>query len=467
MAIKNRRSIKKIAVLLALCIVVTITLPTIEMAFAQSGSSYGLIKIIPLPLAPASTDIAYVDNTLHLYVVSDKTNKGLDIINTTSDTYITTVHGFVGANGATIATDLKQAWVGDGVNSTFPISTVKVVDLNTYTVIANISTNGTARADELSYDQKDHIILVANDADNPPFVTFINATSKQIIAQIPYDGIAANNATNGLEQSIWNPTNDLFYQAVPSTVNNTGGEIDVLNPNSTSIVQVYPLPAGSEPHGLTLNVALQKLCVGASQIGAPNGTPIFTVIMNATNGQILNQVMGIGGTDEVWSNAADGRFYVCGKVTVDGTNNGSAIGAIGVIDASSGVYLENIFLPGFNRYLSIRTVAADPTNNHIYALLSTAGVGVITDLLGNYTSTIGATGPAGPSGANGANGATGPTGSQGATGATGPAGATGAPGATGPAATQSDITTSDIVYAALAIAIILGIAAMVIALRKK
>jgi hypothetical protein len=466
MAIRNRKSIKKIAVLLALCIVVTITLPTFEMAFAQSGSSYGLIKIIKLPLNPASTDIAYVDSTLHLYVVSDKTNKGLDIINTTSDTYITTVPGFVGANGATIATDLKQAWVGDSVNATNTVSTVKVVDLNTYTIIANISNGGTGRADELSYDQKDHVILIANDADNPPFVTFINATNFQIITKINYP-----NATNGLEQSIWNPTNDLFYQAVPSTTVNTGGEVDVLNPNSTSIVAVYPLPAGSEPHGLTLNVALQKLCVGASQIGAPNGTPIFTVIMNATSGQILNQVFGIGGTDEVWSNAADNRFYVCGKVTVDGTNNGSAIGAIGVIDATSGIYLENIFLPGFNRYLSIRTVAADPTNNHIYALLSTAGVGVLTDLLGNYTSSIGATGPAGATGATGpqgstgatgatgpmgpagANGATGATGSTGATGATGPQGSTGATGQTAP---KSDITTAtDIAYVAIVIAIIL------------
>jgi hypothetical protein len=49
----------------------------------------------------------------------------------------------------------------------------------------------------------------------------------------------------------------------------------------------------------------------------------------------------------------------------------------------------------------------------------------------------------------------------------GPTGATGPTGPAGPAATQSDITTSDIVYSALAIAIILGIAAMVIALRKK
>ena len=421
----KRNSIKKILVPLAL-IALMMTMPMFEGANAQTaGSSYGLIKIIALPKAPASTDIAYVDPTLHLYMVSDKTNLGIDIINTTSNTYITTVTGFVGANGVTIAPDLNQAWVGDN-NATSTASTVKVVSLTNYTIIGNITitnpTTGTGtigRSDELSYDQKDHVILVANDAAIPPFVTFINATSKQIIAQIPYDGIAANNATNGLEQSIWNPTNDLFYQAVPSTVNNTGGEIDVLNPNSTSIVQVYPLPAGSEPHGLALNVALQKLCVGASQIGAPNGTPIFTVIMNATNGQILNQVMGIGGTDEVWSNAADSRFYVCGKITLDGTNNGSALGAIAVIDATSGIYLENIILPGFQRYLSMRTVAADSSNNDIYILLSTAGVGVVTDLLGNYTSTIGATGPAGPQGATGATGATGPAGPKGATGATG------------------------------------------------
>jgi hypothetical protein len=236
------------------------------------------------------------------------------------------------------------------------------------------------------------VIFIANDQDNPPFGLFINASNFAIMGRINWNGTFANNATNGLEQSIWNPTNDLFYLSVPETITNPGGEIDVISPITMNVTNVFPLPPGSEPHGLTLGPT-QRLWVGASQINGPNGTavpgtPIFTVIMNATSGQILNKIMGIGGTDEVWYNSGDNRFYVCGKITVDGTNNGSATGVIGVIDASSGNYLENIFIPGFNTYLSIRTAVADPTNNHIYAMLSRSGIGVLTDMLGNFTGQL-------------------------------------------------------------------------------
>jgi DNA-binding beta-propeller fold protein YncE len=46
-----------------------------------------------------------------------------------------------------------EVWAGDGDN------TVKVVDLETKSVVDTISTGGNHRADELAYDPVDKIIL--------------------------------------------------------------------------------------------------------------------------------------------------------------------------------------------------------------------------------------------------------------------------------------------------------------------
>src|SRR5437879_6677824 len=108
------------------------------------------------------------------YFLADRSNKAVDIFNASSNTFETRVAGFVGftgnndtsgPNGVVVVHDRDEVWAGDGN------STVKVIDLGTDAIVATISTGGTARADEIAYDQKDKMILIANDADTPPFAT--------------------------------------------------------------------------------------------------------------------------------------------------------------------------------------------------------------------------------------------------------------------------------------------------------
>ena len=110
---------------------------------------------------------------------------------------------------------LFQAWAGDGDSS------VKVVDLQAGKVVDSISTGGKARADEIAYDDRDGIILIGNDADAPPFLTFISTQAGHKVLE----HIALPEATDGLEQPVWDRALGKFYVAVPATKDNPGGKI--------------------------------------------------------------------------------------------------------------------------------------------------------------------------------------------------------------------------------------------------
>src|SRR5215831_8866751 len=159
---------------------------------AAKDEVFGVTSVINLPGGQKLTsfDIGFVDPEHGLYLLADRTNKSIDVVDTgTNQLLHQFTPGFVGATGnndtsgpdGVLVANGNQVWVGDGM------SRVWVLDVTTGAVIkgANpnpISTAITAgdqtRADELCHDEDNHIILVANDASSPhPFVTFISSTS--------------------------------------------------------------------------------------------------------------------------------------------------------------------------------------------------------------------------------------------------------------------------------------------------
>jgi len=85
-------------------------------------------------------------------------------------------------------------WAGDGD------STVKVIDLTIDKIVATMSSGGRFRADEMSYDPTDNIVLVANDADDPPFGSLISVGNRSVLKEITF-----TDSTNGAEQSRYDP----------------------------------------------------------------------------------------------------------------------------------------------------------------------------------------------------------------------------------------------------------------------
>ncbi len=136
-----------------------------------------------------------------------------------------------------------------------------------------------------------------------------------------------------------------------------------------------------QPAGLTLGPN-QDLLIGCSVIfdtaGAPCTAPTATtplnchgnaanakqVIMDARNGSIDRDVFGVGGSDEVWFNSGDGRYYTASRANPTGP-------VLGVIDAKRQV-LDQI-VPTFSTPLTLpaprgtsHSVAVNSRNNHAF-----------------------------------------------------------------------------------------------------
>jgi hypothetical protein len=174
---------------------------------------------------------------------------------------------------------------------------------------ATISTGGTNRADELAYDTKDQLLVVANDADATPFFTFIDTVKPMILGKLLYP-----NTTNGIEQPAWSPTTGLFYVSIPQSKANPGGKIAVLDPKTQTLKTVFPLPSNYIPRGLTLGPHPNALVGCGTQAAAsptlPAGTQSITAILDITTGKTTT-ITNVGGSDEVWYNPGDNRYYSC------------------------------------------------------------------------------------------------------------------------------------------------------------
>jgi hypothetical protein len=334
---------------------------TLLALFAVSTSSaddklgpYTQIATIP-NAALASFDISWVDSESGRYYVADRSAGGVDVFDAESDTFITTITGFVGNVGSGVSGPdgvmvinkrgelgageghhRKELWAGDGD------STVKVVDLETNSIVDSISTGGTHRADELAYDPADKIILIANDRDAVPFVTFISAETHKVLGSLSYP-----QTTGGIEQPVWDPQRHRFYISIPSTVANPNGEVDEINPKTESITRVFAVtdPAFAGPAGLAL-LPGQRLITSTG------------VVFDAKTGATLATIAGVAG-DEIWYNSGDNRVYFGGT-------------PIFAVDATTYAFTQ--FDAG-----DTHSIAADSENNHIFIPVTNVGVKVYTD----------------------------------------------------------------------------------------
>jgi hypothetical protein len=359
---------------------------------AAAATPVGQIKTISVPNVPPpagssasatwSFDVGWLDAASQRYYLPDRTNFGIDIFDASNATYLATIPGFVGPlptgtggpNGVVVVPDQNQVWAGDGN------STVKVADLASRQVIASISTGGSFRADELSYDPEHHLILIGNDRDNPPFLSLISTTSMTVVKKIPMP-----QATGGIEQSVYDAQQHKFLQAIPATTANPGGEVDVVDPVSLAITQVFPL-TNCNPNGAALGPS-EQLLLGCGH-GA-TGSQINTQIINATNGSLIKLFPQTGAPDQVWYNSGDNRYYLANTGwTTTGLVGGTPSPVLGVIDASNNTFVQNTPIPTTRS----GSVAVNPANNWVFLpinqpanipfLPTEAGVGVFAAMGG-------------------------------------------------------------------------------------
>lgn len=278
-------------------------------------------------------DISWVDAVAGRYYLADRGTTSIDVVDTKHLRYLYSIPLHAAGNGVVAIPNphddnpndpetAGELWVGDAA------SNVEVIDLKTQSVVASISTGGVARADELAYDPLDHIVLIANDRETTcvmgvctgpaPFVTFISQENRTVLGQIFYPNVVfGTTPTNhGLEQPVWNPKTQMFYLAVPGTVENPAGEVDEIDPAGQQIRRVFPTTCA--PAGLAL-VPRQRLVTSCGDV------------INIATGKVLMTVANVG-ADEIWFNSGEEYVYFGGfqavKVPVLDTANNTLVATL-------------------------------------------------------------------------------------------------------------------------------------------
>jgi hypothetical protein len=391
-------------------------------------------KAVQIPGNPLrSFDISWVNPDRGEYYLADRSNSGIDVINTHSLKWKRTIGGFVGVvlNSAHTAVDNNHSgpdgvvshgrwlYAGDGN------STLKVIDLDAppaAAIKASISTGGTTRVDEMALTTDGRILIAANNAEDPPFATLFRANGDEdedhtkILAHITVDpAIIPTGFGLSLEQPSWDPRTKRFFTSIPVIANNPAGcnygqltgpitcDGGVLVTDEDAIEDSF--------HGTVVNVVqgafnastntgvvpLHKCGPNGSSVGpddnillgcTPQNNPsdVIQLVINAMS-KAQTPILNITGSDEVWFNKGDGRYYTGSSrdCTVPNTPCPAATQqtpVLGVIDAEANMLIEKV-----PQSSGSHSVAADSDRNRIF-VPQVAPVAVVGS--GGDTTNVGA-----------------------------------------------------------------------------
>ena len=393
---------------------------------APTNTETTCVTAVQIPGNPLrSFDISWVNPHRAEYYLADRSNKGIDVLDTQTLTFKRTIGGFVGVklNAAGnvnnnisgpdgVVSHGRWLYAGDGD------STLKVIDLNAPTASAiqqSIPTGGTTRVDEMALTADGEVLIAANNAEDPPFATLFaangdrNSSSVHILTKIVVDD-AIIHAGDGLsiEQPTWEPQTKRFYVSVPQikenpagcTLDGSGGK--PICQGGMLVIDPTTLPMGVatigafDPVTNTGVVPLQDCGPNGATVG-PNANLLLgctpanvatndsTLVINAKTKHFVH-VGGIVGSDEVWFNKGDGRYYTgsnrnC-KVAPPCPAAKDQAAVLGVIDGDTNFLIETV-----PQGSGSHSVAADSRHNRIF-VPQVAPVAVVG--AGGDTTTVGA-----------------------------------------------------------------------------
>lgn len=363
------------------------------------GSPLTCIAAVAIPGNPIfSFDISWVNPDRAEYYLADRSNAGVDIIQTSTARYQRTIGGFVGAvvnpktntivaaqsgpNG--VVSHGRWLYAGDGN------STLKVMDLLAAGTAADpiikqsVFTGGQFRVDEMALNGPGTLLLTANNADDPPFATLFaangdNTTSGvSIIAKINVDSsIIPGGLGLSLEQPTWDPGTQRFYVSIPQ-INYPKGctPFSADNPCNGGLLIINPTGVGGPtttygPYNSAVNAGVlalmqcgpngavvgpnENLLLGCTPANQPSDTG--TYVINALTKNASN-ILGITGSDEVWYNPGDNHYYTGSSANRRDIYTGPALG---IIDGTT-----NILTGTIPQGSGSHSVAADSLRNFIF-----------------------------------------------------------------------------------------------------
>src|SRR5579862_6659189 len=263
-------------------------------------------------------DIAWTDASTDRFYLADRGNStasvppGVDVISTKHPSFLFEIPlpTSGGTNGVLVFHGSSDDQGNDNGLGTLVVGGT---DSNTYFVDLSlpfatpiaVSTGGKARADELAYDPKDQMLLIANPDEasakptaGVPFITFISTVTHGILGKIIYDGASGDGpAATGIEQPVWDGLTGRFYLSIPGTKTHPNGEIDEINPTARTITRSFSTTCS--PAGLAL-IPGQRLITSCGDV------------VDISSFTLVTTVTGLGPVDEIWYNSGDERVYFGG-----------------------------------------------------------------------------------------------------------------------------------------------------------
>src|SRR5882672_5202497 len=402
---------------------------------APTNTETKCLTAVQIPgAALRSYDISWVNPHRAEYYLADRSNAAIDIIDTRHLTFKRFLGKgqFVGVklnNPGTptesvnndisgpdgVVTHGRWLYAGDGD------STLKVFDLDAPDASALKDTKSTrrggdagepTRVDEMALSADGELLVTVNNAAEPPFANLFEAngdrssSSVREIARILIDATLFPG-TPAIEQPTWDPKTKRFYVSVPVLGENPKGciigppakvtcdggllVIDPHNPPTTPLGAFDPVKktgvvklSDCGPNGATVGPN-DNLLLGCTQANNPANRS--TLVINATT-QHFSHVNGIVGSDEVWFNKGDGRYYTGSNRNCAAAGCPAQTAVLGVIDGTS-VLIETI-----PQSSGSHSVAADSKRNLIFVPQSAprAVVGNGGDVTGPNLDGIGGVG---------------------------------------------------------------------------
>jgi hypothetical protein len=356
-----------------------------------------LLATIPVP-GLNLFDIAVIDPDSELYFLADRSSNAIDVIDARRNRFVRRIleGGFRGATDDSDTSGPNGVAVsGHLLFAADAPSRVVAIDLRSDRVVGEVRTGGAGanRSDELAFDPDDGVLLVVNNADDPPFATLIGVDSRtgalQLRQRVSFQrfGPRGESATSGLEQAVYDRRLGKFLLAVPELDGPGGsgphGAVVVIDPRSGRIERTFPVDL-CQPSGLALGPD-QDLLLGCSVIFDTAGVACeepsaeqaidchgrsarpTQIILDARTGRVEREIIGVGGSDEVTFDPGEQRYFTASRDNPLGP-------VLGVIDARNRV-LDQI-VPTFNTPLtapgpqgSAKSVAVDPRNGHALVAL--------------------------------------------------------------------------------------------------
>ena len=404
---------------------------------APTNTQTKCLNAVQIPGNPLrSFDISWVNPDRAEYYFADRSNSGIDVIDTHSLKFKRTIGGFVGVvlnlppncGGAgqpacnTVNNNLsgpdgveshgRWLYAGDGN------STLKVIDLNAPNATAIkqiISTGGSTRLDEMALTTDGKLLLAANNAEDPPFGTLFTANGDaamshvSVITKIMVDPtIIPPGAGASIEQPAWDPKTARFLVSVPQIANNPSGctfgpggttpcQGGLLIVDPTKVTGLVTTIGAFNPTTNTGVLPLHDCGPNGASVGPHDnvmlgcnpgnvGTNVTTQVINAKTKNFV-EVGNVTGSDEVWFNAGDRRYYLgASKNCTDFSkgpcpNTSQQTAVLGVVNAETNFLIETI-----PQSSNSHSVAADSNNNRIFvpqvAPVATVGAGGDTTAVG-------------------------------------------------------------------------------------